>query len=51
MPGSSHTSNTNKGAQHLVSTKIKAGYQGAVREMSTRFDVNNREMNKRRFND
>lgn len=38
-------------AQHLVSDNINTGYQGAVREMSTRFDVNNRELNKRKFND
>ena len=37
--------------QHLSTANIKAGYSGAVREISTRFDVNNREMNKRRFND
>mmetsp|Transcript_2284 Transcript_2284/g.3115 ORF Transcript_2284/g.3115 Transcript_2284/m.3115 type:complete len:285 (+) Transcript_2284:578-1432(+) len=40
-----------KMVQHLATTGIKAGYKGAVREMCTRFDVNNRELNKRRFND
>lgn len=35
----------------MMPNNIKAGYQGAVRELSTRFDVNNREMNKRRFAD
>ena len=36
---------------HLATDGIKAGYAGAVQEISRRFDVNNREMNKRRFND
>ena len=40
-----------KTAVHEVQGGVKAGYAGAVREISTRFDVNNRELNKRRFND
>ena len=43
--------NKGEAPQHLATEGIKAGYAGAVYEISTRFDVNNREMNKRRFND
>ena len=35
----------------MAQGNIKAGYVGAVTEMAHRFDVNNRELNKRRFND
>ena len=37
--------------KHLPTAGIKAGYEGAVREIASRFDVNNRELNRRRFND
>jgi hypothetical protein len=32
-------------------TNINGGYGKAIQEMSTRFDVNNRELNKRKFAD
>lgn len=31
--------------------KVNAGYKGAIQEISSRFDINNRELNKRKFND
>ena len=35
--------------QSGASVQPKSGYAGAIREISSRFDVNNRELNKRRF--
>lgn len=33
------------------SVKVNGGYKAAVAEISSRFDVNNKELNKRKFND